>query len=173
MKRVMIVGVSSGVGKSTLAREMGERLDLPVHHLDALHWEPGWKEAEPDVFAARQKAVAAGDKWIIEGNYRPTYDIRAARADTIVYVELPLRVCLYRVVKRWWKFRGRSRPDLGTGCEERLDYDFLKFIVTTYHRRKREMQERLLSFQLENPSSEVIQIRSQRETAAFLKYMEQ
>ncbi|MYL31771.1 topology modulation protein [Halobacillus halophilus] len=173
MKRVMIVGVSSGVGKSTLAREMGKRLDLPVHHLDTLHWEPGWKEAEPDVFAARQKAVAAGDKWIIEGNYRPTYDIRAARADTIVYVELPLRVCLYRVVKRWWKFRGRSRPDLGPGCEERLDYDFLKFIVTTYHRRKREMQERLLSFQLENPSSEVIQIRSQRETAAFLKYMEQ
>ncbi|MBN8237371.1 topology modulation protein [Halobacillus kuroshimensis] len=168
MKRVMILGVSSGVGKSTLAREMGKRLDLPVYHLDALHWEPGWKEADPDVFAARQKAVTAGDEWIIEGNYRPTYNIRAARADTIVYVELPLRVCLYRVLRRWWQFRGRSRPDLGAGCEERLDYGFLSFVVTTYRRRKKEMQERLLKFQLENPSREVIQLKNKREIHAFL-----
>ena len=115
MKRIMVLGVSAGAGKSTLARQMGEALDIDVFHLDRFFWKPGWFEASEEEFAAKQQEVVQRAAWIIEGNYSGTYDLRAERADTIVYVELPLHICLYRVVSRWWHNRGQTRDDIGRG----------------------------------------------------------
>lgn len=169
MKRIMVLGVSSGVGKSTFAQQLGEKLEIDVYHLDRFYWEPGWKEATMNDFRLRQKQVVKKASWIIEGNYSNTYDIRAAAADTILYLELPLRVCLYRVMKRRWEFRGgRNRPDIGEGCEEKLDWDFIKFIITTYRKRKKKMQERFLNFQKVGQEKRVIQLKSKRDIHRFL-----
>lgn len=170
MKRIMVLGVSAGVGKSTFAKRLGEKLDIDVYHLDRFYWEPGWQEATLEDFSARQREVVEKDQWIIEGNYRPTYEIRAERADTIIYLELPLMICLFRVLKRWWTHRGSTRPDLGEGCSERMEAAFLKFIVTTYRKRKKNMQERLLSFQEIGREKRVIQLRSKKDIQKFLEH---
>ncbi len=163
MKRIMVMGVSAGAGKSTFARKLGEKLDIDVYHLDAYFWKPNWVQASTEEFRESNRKIADQDKWIIEGNYSTTYDIRAPRADTIIYLELPLIICLYRVVKRWLTNIGNTRPDMGPGCTEKLDYQFIKFIVTTYHKRKKKMRTRFREFQSAGgPSKKVIVLRGRK-----------
>lgn len=169
MERIMVIGVSSGVGKSTFARKLGEALNIKVYHLDVFYWKPGWVEASLEEFAAAQKNIVIQDQWIIEGNYSNTYEIRAEKADTIIYLELPLHVCLYRVIKRWLTNIGKTRPDMGEGCKEKIDWPFIKFILTTYHSRKRKMEERMKAFQSGGPHKRVFMLRSKKEIDSFLK----
>lgn len=169
MKKIMVVGVSAGVGKSTFARKLGEKLDLPVHHLDRYHWKSGWIEADKAEFRAALEKVVDEDAWIIEGNYSSTFDLRLAKADTIIYLELPLGVCLYRVLKRWLTNLGRTRPDMAEGCPERMEWEFLKFIVTTYSRRKTEMRQRMEKFLKLDPRNQSFVLANQKHIAGFLE----
>jgi adenylate kinase family enzyme len=110
-----------------LARQLGRRLDLPVVHLDRLFWAPGWVQPDEAAFRTRVKAAVAGAGWISEGNYdRTTFDLRLPLADTLIFLNPPRALCLYRAVARNW--RGGRRPDLPEGCDERLTLEFLKFL---------------------------------------------
>lgn len=168
MERILVMGVSSGVGKSTFARKLGEELNRNVYHLDALFWKPGWVEASLEEFRASQEEIVSQDQWIIEGNYSNTYETRMPYADTIIYLDLPLRVCLYRVIKRFFLNIGKTRPDMGEGCPEKIDYDFIKFIVTTYYPRKEKMKKRLQAFKAINPKNTVITLQSKKEIQSYL-----
>ncbi|MFC4410866.1 topology modulation protein [Chungangia koreensis] len=167
MKRIMVIGVSSGVGKSTFAKNLGEALNIPAVHLDSLFWKPGWVEASVEEFKDAQREVVLMERWVIDGNYSNSYDVRERHADTVIYLELPLRICLYRVFKRYWMNRGTTRPDLGEGCTEKLDVQFLKFIITTYKRRKNQMADRLRRYEEEGKT--VIVLKSKEEIASFLE----
>ena len=67
-KRVIVVGTTSS-GKSTLAKDLAERLSLDFIELDALYWEPNWQEAEDEVFRARVDTAAQSERWAVAGNY--------------------------------------------------------------------------------------------------------
>jgi adenylate kinase family enzyme len=135
-RRIMIIG-PSGSGKSTLARAIGARLDLPVTHLDALFWLPGWVESDETSFRERIATVANADAWVIDGNYSRHYDLRLPRADTIVFLDLPRRVYFPRTIWRMLKNYGRERGDIGPGCPERFDLAFFRDWVWTYPVRGR------------------------------------
>lgn len=165
----MVIGISSGVGKSTFAKELSETLLINVYHLDALYWKPGWREVSHDEFVAAQKSITCHEtEWIIEGNYTSTFDIRAEQADTFIYLELPLMTCLYRVIKRWLKYRGKNRPDMGKDCLEKIDWQFIWFILSTYYPRKRKMGGLLKSFQLES-SRNVHILQGRKQIRIFLE----
>lgn len=106
----MVIGVSAGVGKSIFARRLGDDLNIEVHHLDTFYWKPGWGEATLEDFISAQKEVSSHDKWIMEGNYSHSFNLRSELAATIIYLELPLGICLYRVIKRWLSNLGKTRP---------------------------------------------------------------
>ena len=135
MNRIAIIGCG-GSGKSTLARRLGRKLQLPVHHLDRLYWQPGWTEPPGDEWRERQEHLCEGDEWIIDGDYCSTMDIRLAAADTIILLDLPRRACLMGALRRFLAFRGRTRPDMTEGCPERLDREYLKWIWN-YRRDRR------------------------------------
>lgn len=162
----MVLGISAGVGKSTFAKQLGNKLNIEVTHLDALFWKAGWVESSVEEFADAQKHIVQQERWIIEGNYSNTYHVREPYADTIIYLELPLRICLYRVFKRWWENRGKTRSDMAEGCEEKIDMKFLHFIITTYFPRKEKMQLRMKKFREDGKS--VIQLKSRNEIRNFL-----
>ncbi|WP_416825450.1 topology modulation protein [Ectobacillus polymachus] len=166
--RIMVIGVSAGVGKSTFARKLGEALHIRVYHLDALYWKPGWVEASTVEFSTAQQEIVNQLQWIMEGNYSKTFEIRVEHADTIIYLELPLYICLYRVIKRWITNIGKTRPDMGEGCKEKIDRDFIKFIYTTYSPRKKRMEERMQLFQMLG-SKKVIMLKSKREINSYLE----
>jgi adenylate kinase family enzyme len=128
MERVLIIG-PCGAGKSTLASLLGARLRLPVFHMDQLNWKPGWVEGGKDEIRRQLVDIVAGDRWLIDGNYGGTLAERLQRADAVVYLDFPISLCLARVLRRIWTYRGRSRPDMTEGCPERLDFAFLLYLI--------------------------------------------
>jgi adenylate kinase family enzyme len=166
VKRIVIIG-PGGAGKSTLALQLGAVLDLPVIHLDRELWQPGWVITPRDSQVRLQAEMVTGDRWIIDGNYGATLQIRLTAADTVLFLDLhPLR-CLWRVFKRSIRYRGRTRPDMGPGCLERWpNREFLTWIAT-YRRRKRPAVRQMLG-QLSS-STDVHELRSPRQVRHFLK----
>ena len=128
MQRVLIIG-PCGSGKSTLARELAPRLGLPLVHMDQLGWQAGWIETDKDELRARLMEVLAQDEWLIEGNYGSLLTPRLERADTVIYLDFPIRLCLWRLARRIWSHRGRSRPDMPEGCPERFDAAFFWYVM--------------------------------------------
>jgi adenylate kinase family enzyme len=126
MIRVAVVG-SGGAGKSTFARRLGERLGLPVIHLDEhYYWQPGWVATPTDEWRARQRELIAGERWIVDGNYSSTLDLRLERADTVIVLALPRWRCLLGVIRRWLKYHGRDVQ--AAGCPERVTLAFLRWV---------------------------------------------
>ncbi len=128
MQRILIIG-PCGAGKSTLAIALGQRLGLPTFHMDQLNWRPGWIESSKDEIRDRLRAIIAGDRWLIDGNYGGTLAPRLERADTVLYLDYPIRLCVARLLKRIWTYRGRTRPDMTEGCPERFDLGFLFYLL--------------------------------------------
>ena len=96
--RIAIVG-STGSGETTLAAQLAQRLNLPHVELDSLYWEAGWNPVSEEVFRARVTA-ALGDAWVADGNYGQARDLIWGRADTLVWLDMPLTLALWRVVSR-------------------------------------------------------------------------
>ena len=121
MKRILIIG-NSGGGKSTMAAKMAEILDLPLIHLDTHFWQPGWVEPPEKGWQEIVKSLIAREAWIIDGNYSSTLSIRAERADTIIFLDMPRYVNMTGIFRRVIKYYGKRRPDLPDGCPEKFDW---------------------------------------------------
>ena len=165
MQRVLVIG-SGGAGKSTVAREIAARLGLPLIHLDAHYWRPGWTETPADEWTAIVAKLTAEPRWVMDGNYGGTMAMRLAAADTVVFLDLPRVVCLWRVVKRRLMYHRRSRPDIAPGCPEQLNWEFLSWILWTFPRLHRQ---RNLDRVRAAPHVSVIMLRSRRQVDRFLE----
>ncbi|MCG7629948.1 AAA family ATPase [Epibacterium sp. MM17-32] len=139
MKRVMIIG-QPGSGKSTLARKLGARTGLPVVHIDHIHWAPGWVERPRDEKTRRCAEVHARPEWIFEGGHSATWRERLSRADTVIWLDVPLGLRFWRVIRRSALYWGRSRPDMPEGCPEQFNLDFFRFIWRTRHTSRQQIQ---------------------------------
>jgi len=142
MKRVMIVG-GPGSGKSMLAAALGEKTGLPVFHMDKIHYRPGWVERSRQEKDRLTHEVHIQDRWIFEGGHSNTYAERVARADTFIWLDVPVGLRVFRVLKRSLRYYGRSRPDLPDGCPERFNWqtvEFLTFIWRTRHSARNKLK---------------------------------
>lgn len=143
MERVLIIGCS-GSGKSTLARAMGEKLSLPVIHLDQLWWKPGWENFTREEFDEKLNAVLTESRWIMDGNFQRTLPKRLEKCDTVIYLDFSRWACLRGVMHRIVKNHGKVRPDMGAGCPERFDWEFMKW-VWNFNKENRSMNYGLLA----------------------------
>ncbi|MBM7661810.1 adenylate kinase family enzyme [Bacillus mesophilus] len=164
MKKVVLIG-SGGSGKSTLARQLGEKLKINVYHLDSLFWKPNWVGVLKDEQKKVQNDLVNKEEWIIDGNYGGTMDIRLNAADTIIFLDIHRTICVYRAFKRMMQYRNKTRPDMGEGCEERIDLNFLKWIWN-YPKSKRPDIIKKLEQLLED--KKVIILKSPNEVQRFL-----
>ena len=164
MERILIIGCG-GAGKSTLAQQLGEKTGLPVVHLDKLFWHPGWVESAKDEIDAKIRAEMVKPQWIMDGNYNRTLPERVKHCDTIIYLDFSRIACLMGVMKRVITTYGTVRPDMGEGCPERFDLDFLKW-VWNYNRDKRERNYKLLN---EADHAQTIVLKNRRMVKRFLK----
>ena len=168
MRRINVVGTSAS-GKSTMAAALAERLGVPCIELDALHWGPNWTEAPVEVFRERVEAAIAGDDWVVDGNYARARDLVWAKADTVVWLDFPLRTVLARFVRRTARRIGH-RQELWAGNRERLRTQLfsrdslLLWILTTYRARRREYPSLLA----EHPQITAVRLRSPGEARRWL-----
>ena len=114
MEKILIIGCS-GSGKSTLAVALGEKLGLPVVHLDQLWWKEGWRNVTREEFDSRLAMAMNMDGWIIDGNYSRTMEMRLAKCDTVIYLDFGRWACLRGdVPASVWKLR-EGAPGHGAG----------------------------------------------------------
>lgn len=139
-QRVMIIG-QPGSGKSTLARALGPVFNLPVVHIDLIHWQSGWVERSNEEKGALCREVHAREEWIFEGGHSITWPERLDRADTLIWLDIPLRIRAWRVFWRTIKYRGQSRPDLPSGCPEKFNREFIAWIWNTRNTGRQRMLE--------------------------------
>ena len=164
-RRILIIG-SGGAGKSTLARTIAERTGLPLIHLDARYWRAGWVETPKAEWEQTVRELAAGPAWVMDGNYSGTLDLRLAAADTVVFLDLPRIVCLRRIVQRWMRWRGRSRPDIAEGCPEQLPWEFVRWVWSYPTRTRPKVLEKLRAVSHEK---RVVVLRSAAEVDSFVE----
>ena len=125
---IMVLGCSGG-GKSTTATKLGEVFGLRVIHLDLILWKSGWVRRDDDEIALLAHEAFAEGGWVSDGNHsNAKFDERVKRADMLVWVDMPRWRCLVNIVKRVWKYRGKSRPSMTEGCPERLNWEFILWV---------------------------------------------
>lgn len=134
MKRIAVIG-SPGSGKSTFATKLSKKIGIPVYHLDTLFYKPGWVRVSSEEWVKIQQDLVQKDQWIIDGNYQGSLDTRLEAADTVIFLDFPKILCLWRSLKRRWQFKNKPRADRAEGCEEKIEPSFLKFVLT-YPREK-------------------------------------
>jgi adenylate kinase family enzyme len=171
MQRVSVAGIS-GSGKTTFGRALAERLGVAYVELDALHHGRNWTEATAEELRARVEAAigAAPDGWVIDGNYRSKLDdVVLAQADTLVWLELPLRVSLMRATRRSLR-RIQMSEDLWHGNRESfrgllgVRYGLLSWAIQSHRKHKRQIPDAAAHY----PHLRLVHLRTQREVDAFL-----
>lgn len=170
MRRIMIVG-QPGAGKSTLARNLGERTGLPVVHIDTIHWQPGWVERTRDEKTRLCLEVEAREQWIFEGGHSSTWENRVARAELLVWIDRPAPIRFWRVMLRTLRQRGQTRADLPENCPEQLGKlgELLSFMWHSRHSARVKMAQLVMAAPA---GCRVVCLRSDRETQAFLESIE-
>ena len=174
MNRVTVVSSGPGAGKTTLAHALAARIGAPHVELDALFWGPNWRHADPDVYRARVGDAVAGERWVIDGNYRAVRDVIWPRADTIVWLDYPLRIAYPRLVRRTLA-RWRSGEELwaGTGNRESFRLLFLSrdsllwWALRTYRGRRKRFEADLAK--PEHAHLDVVRLRGPLQAKAWLR----
>ena len=164
MRRVLVIG-SGGAGKSTFAKRLSQRVGIDVKHLDRFYWRAGWQEPSKEEWLQTVTELTSGDSWIMDGNFGGTLEFRLQHCDTIVFLDMPRLLCLWRIVKRRLLYRNRSRPDMAEGCSERLNWEFIQWIWN-YSRRARPKVITLL--QEYGQGRHIVWLRSNAEVEGFL-----
>jgi adenylate kinase family enzyme len=155
MQKVAIIG-SCGAGKSTLAVNLGKKLNLPVIHLDAYYWQSGWQETDAQEWLQIQQELIKGNSWIIDGNYSNTLDIRLAAADTVIWLDFNRYLCLWRVCQRYLKYLGKTRPDMAANCPERLNREFMQYVWNFPRVHRSKIIDKLAEYQQQKNKQVII-----------------
>ena len=167
MRKVAIVTSASGCGGTTVGRRLAARLGVPFHELDALFWKPGWVESTADELRAAVEPIVATDAWVVDGSYQSTIgQLVLGNADVVVWLDLPLRTWLPRLVRRTVR-RARTREELWSGNYESVRKAFLSrdslilFALRHFRGRRRRYPERFAAYHL-------ARLRSQAEIDRFV-----
>ncbi len=163
MERILIIGCP-GSGKSTLTRALSRKLGLPLIHLDQLWWKEGWEHVTREEFDSRLAMALNMDRWIIDGNYSRTIPQRISRCDAIIYLDFDRWESLFGIFQRILSSHGKVRPDMSSGCPERFDWEFFKY-VWNFNENNRV---RNYTYLAQAQHARKVVLKSRREVRAFL-----
>jgi adenylate kinase family enzyme len=169
MHKIIVIGCP-GVGKTTFAKELAKKTNLPLVHLDYHYYDlPKNYHNDKDAWKNLVRSLVAKDRWIIEGNYKSTFDVRLPAADTIIFFDYPRYVAMWRALKRRIQYRNKLRTDMPAGWKEKLDLDFVKFIWNFNANVKPMIHELLPQYK---DRKTVIILNTPKETHAFLRSLD-
>ena len=161
--KIMIIG-SCGAGKTTLAILLGNLTNIPLIHLDKEYWKPGWVETEKEEWKEKQKQFVNNDTWIIDGNYGGTLDVRFSKADTVIFLDYNKYICTYRIIKRLLQNIGKTRIDMAEGCNEKIDFPFIKFVWEFPKKSRPKIIQKMAEYK----NIKKIVLKNQKETDLFV-----
>lgn len=161
MNRIVILG-PSGTGKTTLGRNLSEKLNIKSLALDSVYWKKNWNNiTKPDFDLYMRKYLTKNNSWIIEGNYSNHRHLkyRLELADTIIILDYGVKASLKGIIERASKYKNQTRSDMPTGCTEGIDQEFLQYTVF-YTKRGRMVKAKALKYK---NKKQVIVFKSRKE----------
>ena len=163
MERILIIG-GNGSGKTTFARSLAEKTGLPLVHLDSLYWK-NWESVGREVFDGLLEQELVKPKWILDGNMNRTLPHRLKYCDTVFYLDFSSFACLVGVISRTIKYYGKTRPDMGPNCPEKISLGFYKqaFLYNSMHRK------RYYGIMEENPQIQWVVLKNRRQVKRYLR----
>lgn len=167
MQQILIIG-NAGSGKSTFAKHLAQKLNLPLVHLDRLFWTGNWEHLDREKFDAVLQTELKKPEWIIDGNFNRTLPHRLQYCDTVFFFDLPTLTCLQGITKRTFTHYGKTRSDMGGNCPEHFDKHKIELYshVLTFNKQHRKAYYALLN---QAPQVHTIVFKSRKQADAFLK----
>lgn len=156
--KILVLGCP-GSGKSTFARALAARTGLPLIHLDNVWWRADGSHISRDEFDRALAGLLAGEKWIMDGDYSRTYEVRVRACDTVIFLDYPEEVCMAGIVARV----GQARPDM-PWTEKALDPELVA-LVQSYARDNRPV---LLDLLQKFPEKQAIVFTTREEADRWL-----
>ena len=163
INKILVIG-SAGSGKTTFSKKLSIILNLPTIHLDKEYWKAGWVEPNHEEWEDKVKELLQKEKWIIDGNYASTLELRVKEADMIIFLDYNRFVCVNGVLKRVFKNRKKQREDLPEGCLDKLDLKFLKWVWDF----PKKYKPRIIDI-LNRSNKEVVMLKSRKEAKLYLE----
>lgn len=158
MEKIIVIG-SPGAGKTIFAKKLCDKLELPLYHLDLIWHREDRTNIGSQAFERRLEDIMKEDRWIIDGNYRSTLELRLKACDTVFFLDYPLEVCLQGARERV----GRKRDDL-PWIETEFDSEFEQWIIDFQKTKLKEQYELLANY----PNKTLIVFKSRKEAERFL-----
>ena len=164
--KIAVIGYS-GAGKSTLARALGERYGIPVLQFDQVYWASGWQKRDKAEAHQIAHEFTEQPEWVIDGNYAKfEYQRRMADADAIIFLNFPRLICFFRALRRYFRYRGQTRADMAEGCPEKMDLEFMRWVLWEGRTRKETEKFREV---LEKYPEKVMVLKSQKDIDRYLE----
>lgn len=167
MEKIAIVG-SPGAGKTTLANALHQELHIKVYHLDRLFWKADWQSIDGPTRVDTMQDIVREEQWIIEGTYIRSSEPRLNAADTIIFLDTHPLKCLWRIIKRHYSERGRSRRDIPEGCVDKLSLHRMVRLLAFRVQERTTLKQKLKQKLIDDKPKEIIRLRSQKELEIFL-----
>ena len=170
MRRVVVIG-TTGSGKSTLAERLAARTGLRVVELDALFWGRDWQGAPIELFRHRVERETRGDGWIVVGNYAQVRDLVWRPADTLIWLDLPLSLVMWRLLRRTLRRVATQEELWGTGNRETIQNSFLSrqsillWALKTHHRNREKFA---MECEFLAKEKRVVRLQNNREVEHFV-----
>lgn len=166
--KIVILGYS-GSGKSTLARNLAKHYDLPALHLDQVQFLPNWQVRDTKEAQNIVLEFISQENWVIDGTYSHyVLNERLATADQIIFMNFSRITCLFRVFKRFLKYHGTNRPDMTTGCNEKIDGEFLWWLL--YEGRTKQKRQEFAAIS-QRFSKKMVVLNNQKELDQFYQQL--
>ncbi|PCJ21595.1 MAG: hypothetical protein COB02_03080 [Candidatus Cloacimonadota bacterium] len=164
--KILVLGCS-GSGKSTLTRALAKKLNLPVIHMDIHFWNENWVETPKVEWREKVKKLSEKNQWIMDGTFSSSLDLRFPFADTIIILNFSRVICLYRAIRRVFKYSKKyRRSDMAIGCDEKVDFDFYKYIWKYNQKTMPRIMDALDEYDCRH---KVIYLNNNHELKSFLK----
>lgn len=162
MRKVAVVGCG-GSGKSHVARELGRILDAPVTHLDAAFYNDRWNALPIDKFTDVQRELVAQPRWVIDGNYNSTLQVRLEACDTVVLMDVSTVAALYGIFSRQIRHGAGHK---GNGVHNRIHWGVIKYVATYRRRMRPRVMAKIEEF---GSGTDVVLLANRRQTHRWLR----
>lgn len=165
--KIAVIGYS-GSGKSTLAKQLADIYNCPVLYLDKVHFMGNWIERDDETAKSIVKDfLDKNSSWVIDGNYSNLLrEERMEEADKIVFMCFSRLICLYQAYKRYKTYKGKTRESMTADCSEKLDYEFIKWILIDGRSKEKKKQ---YAETISKYNQKIIILKNKKQTALFLR----
>ena len=169
--RINVLG-TSGSGKTSVARRIAKKLNIPYVELDELFWKPNWTESTDEEFFPKLEEALSADAWVLDGNYTRTIPIKWKRCQMVMYLDLPFHIVFYRVLRRTFKYIFQDQV-LWAGNKETFWRAFftadsiILWTLKTFSRNRKDFL--IISQSSEYSHINFVRLCSRREVENFIK----